>query len=284
MKNASNLRVVLFAVATLVAGVAQATAGGEWDLIRMWDEPRKPMIEFTFGAGVPSQRVMQGTISDVRHLELGLGYRRSVSDSGLATNLDEKELFVDYSSNSLFGRTHPAGEIGSTMIRFGTSTREGYAYDFGGSFLYPYHQTRFLWSKLTTDRPSSLSASDIDILNRYEGAFRFGVSTEGGLAVGLAELLSLRVGYEASVVYPRHVFWPWLGSMAIGGIGVGAVSRFGREIVEASPVLGPIVYALLRSGIAYGYYLLVRDEQYWPFRSETPMTATALKMGLRLTF
>jgi hypothetical protein len=284
MKNLSIVRVALLAVVTLAAGASRADAGGGWNLMRIWDEPRKPMIEFGLGAATPAHRLLQGKFSDVRQIELGLGYRRSESDSGMATGLDEKQILVDYSSGSLFGRTLPAGDIGSTMLRFGTSSREGYAYDFGGTFLFPYHQTRFLWSKITTDRPAALAASDVEILNRYEGAFRFGASTEGGVALGLADLVSLRVGYEASVVYPRHVFWPWLGSMAIGGIGVGAVSRFGREIVETSPVLGPIVYALLRSALAYGYYVLVRDDQYWPFRSEAPMTSTALKVGLRLTF
>jgi hypothetical protein len=265
--------------------VQQAFAGDdEWDFRNIWSGPRKPLIEIAYGAGSVHQRLLQGNLADINQLELGLGYARVRASSGENLNLDEKLVVLEYSSASLFGRSVPAGNIGATMIRVGTGSRDGYAYDFGGSFLYPYHETRFLWTKVTTDRPGSLTAADLDILNRYEGSFRFGASTEGGIAFGLADLISLRVGYEASVLYPRHVFWPWLGSFAIGAVGVGAISKFGRDIADASPVLGPVIYALLRSGLAYGYYLVVRDDQYWPFRSETPMTTESLKISVRLTF
>jgi hypothetical protein len=278
-----RLRAVVFLVPLAVAG--QAVAGdGDWDFPKIWGGPRKPMIEAAYGVGTVHQRVLQGTVADFNQIGLNLGYQRVRSDSGQVPNLDEKLVLFEYSAGTLFGRSVPQGNIGATMVRFGTTSRDGYVYDFGGSFLYPYHQTRFLWTKVTTDRPAGISGPDTDILDRYEGSFRFGASTEGGLAFGLAELLSLRVGYEASVVYPRHVFWPWLGSFTIGTIGVGAISRFGREIVDTSPVLGPIIYALLRSGLAYGYYLVVRDNQYWPFRSETPLTTESLKVGIRLTF
>jgi hypothetical protein len=264
--------------------IAEQALASDWGLNNVWGGPKKPLIELTYGTGSAHQRVLQGTFADYNQLGLNLGYARVRSDSGVTPSLDEKSVLFEYAAGTLFGRSVPPGNLGVTMIRFGTQSRDGYAYDFGGSYLYPYHQTRFLWTKVTTDRPAGLSPADREILDRYEASFRFGASTEGGLAFGLGEVISLRVGYEASVIYPRHVFWPWLGSFGIGAVGVGAISKFGREIVDASPTLGPIIYALLRSGLAYGYYLVVRDDQYWPFRSETPMTTESLKIGVRLTF
>jgi len=267
----------------LTTGKAYADEGW-WEFRNIWDGPRKPVIDFTYGLGKVQQRLFQGTLADINQAELRLGYSRARPRYENIVDLDDKFLVFNYSASSLFGRSIPTGNIGSTVVRLGTGSHTGYAYDFGGSYLYPYHQTALLWTKLTTTRPSSLSGPDADILDRYEGTFRFGASTEGGIAFGLGDAIALHAGYEATVIYPRHVFWPWLGSYAIASIGVGAISHFGREIVDTSPTLGPIIYALLRSGLAYGYYIVVRDNQYWPFGSETPLTTESFKVGISLTF
>jgi hypothetical protein len=278
-------RIVAAAYFLALVTAGKANAGeGFWDINNFWDGPRKPVIDLTYGLGTVQQRLFQGTLADINQVELKLGYSRARPRYENIVDLDDKFVTFNYSASDLFGRSVAAENVKSTIIRLGTGSRTGYAYDFIGSYLYPYHQTTFLWTKVTTARPSGLSTHDVDILDRYEGTFRFGASTEGGIAFGVGDVISLRAGYEASVIYPRYVFWPWLGSYAIASIGVGAISKFGREIVDASPTFGPVIYALLRSGLAYGYYLAVRDNQYWPFRSETPLTTESFKVGISLTF
>ena len=255
-----------------------------WDVVNVWMGHRKPMIDLSYGFGPVKQKLFQGTLSDVSLIDVKLGYFRSKPESETPPGLDDKFVTFTYSASDLFNRSFDPTEVGSTMIRFGIGTRGGYALDFGSSYLYPYHQTSLLWTKVTTNRPPGLSGPDTDILDRYEGTFRFGGSTEGGIAVGIGDVVSLRLGYEATVIYPRYVFWPWLGSYGLATIGMGALTHFARKIVEASPTLGPFIYALLRTGLAYGYYLTVRDDQYWPFSSETPLTTEAFKFGVTFTF
>ena len=137
---------------------------------------------------------------------------------------------------------------------------------------------------MSTGRPGGLSSNDAAILDRYEGSFRFSATEETGVAFGIGRVVSIRAGYEVMAIYPRHVFWPWVGSYGIALIGMGAVTHFGEDIVDASPAFGPVFYTLLRGGLAYGYYALVRDNQYWPFRSETPMTSEGFRFGVTLTF
>ncbi len=284
--NANHCRRFVPGIALLLAVLAQNAQTGEkvWEVMNVWMGHRKPMIDLSYGIGPVKQKLFQGTLSDVSVIDVKLGYFRSKPESETPPGLDDKFVTFTYSASDLFGRSIGPAEVGSTMIRFGIGTRGGYALDFGSSYLYPYHQTSLLWTKLTTQRPADLSAADTDILNRYEGSFRFGASTEGGIAFGIGEVVSLRLGYEAAVVYPRHVFWPWVGSFGIAAIGMGALTHFAWNIVEASPTLGPFIYALLRAGLAYGYYLTVRDNQYWPFDSETPLTTEAVKFGFTFTF
>jgi len=278
-------RLVLGAIALSLITPLDLSAGGKiWEFNSLWSGHRKPMVDFTYGFGPVKQKLFLGNLADAGSVELKLGYARARPERENIVKLDEKFILFNYSASDLFGKSVAATDVRSTLLRLGTGTRSGFGYDFKSTYLYPYTQTSILWTKVTTNRPANLSASDMNILDRYEGTFRFGAAAEGGLAYGFADIVSLRVGYEVTVIYPRHVFWPWLGSAILVGVGMGAISHFGEDIVDASPTVGPILYSLLRSAFAYGYYLLVRDNQYWPFSSETPLTTQALKLGVTLTF
>ncbi len=285
--STARLRTKLWLVALLAAsGAFQALAAGEdiWKVDQFWTGPKRPMLDFSYGISSPKQRVFQGNFDQVGEAEVRLGYAKSRPQVENIVDLSDKYLFFNYSSSDMFGRSADPAKVKSEIIRFGFGGRGGYAYDWKTTYLFPYTQTGLLWTKVSTGRPAGLSAGDIAILDRYEGSFRFGASAESGVAFGFAEILSVRAGYEVTAIYPRHVFWPWVGSYGIALIAMGAVSHFGEGIIDASPALGPIIYTILRAGITYGYYMLVRDDQNWPFASETPMTTDGYRFGVTLTF
>jgi len=268
-----------------VTGTVPAMAGEEiWQVDKFWNGPRKPLLDLSYGVSSVRQRLFEGGLDGVGEIEVRLGYSRAYPKVDNVVDLTDKYLFFNYSNSSLFGRSTDPAKVTSEISRFGIGWRGGYAYDLKSSYLYPYTQTALLWTNMKTGRPNGLSANDIAILDRYEGSFRFGASAESGFAFGFADIYSVRAGYEVTAIYPRHVFWPWVGSYGLVLVGMGAISHFADEIVDASPTLGPIIYMLLRGGITYGYYLLVRDNQYWPFGSETPMTTDGFRLGVTLTF
>jgi hypothetical protein len=75
-----------------------------------------------------------------------------------------------------------------------------------------------------------------------------------------------------------------LGSYALLQIGLGAVSNFTDDIIESSPLAGPVFYFLLRNGLSYAYYQGVSNRMNWPFSSETPMMIATYKFGISYTF
>jgi hypothetical protein len=268
-----------------ILGTGQAMAGEElWQIEQFWRGPRKAMVDVTYGISSVRHRLFQGGIDNAGALEVKLGYSRARPENEKVADLSDKYLFFNYASSDLFGRTADPAKVNEEISRFGFGGRGGFAYDFTSSYLYPYTQTALQWTNMNTGRPTGLSGADAAILDRYEGSFRFGASAETGLAFGFAEVVAIRAGYEVTAMYPRHVFWPWVGSYGIALIGMGAISHFGEDIVKTSPEVGPVVYTLLRGGLAYGYYLLVRDNQYWPFSSETPMTTDGFRFGVTLSF
>jgi hypothetical protein len=274
---------LLFSFALL--GTSPAMAGEEiWQIDKFWSGPRKPLLDFSYGVSSPRHRLYQGELDNVGELEIRMGYSRSHPKVENVVDLSDKYVFFNYSSSNLLGRSPDPAKVTAEISRFGIGWRGGFAYDLTSTYLYPYTQSALLWTTMNTGRPIGLSSNDSAILDRYEGSFRFGMSAESGIAFGLADIFSVRAGYEVTAIYPRHVFWPWVESYSLALIGMGALSHFAGEIVDASPTLGPIIFTLLRGGLTYGYYLLVRDNQYWPLSSETPMTTDGFRFGLTMTF
>lgn len=281
-----HIRTMLWLFILLVApGTFQAVASEEiWQIDRFWSGPRKPMVDISYGMSSLRHRLFEGELDGVGAVEVRLGFFSARPETTNVAYLSDKYLYFNYSSSDLFGWALDPAKTKSEISRFGSGGRSGYAYDFTASYLYPYTQTSLQWVRMNTGRPNGLSVKNVAILDRYEGTFRFSASAEAGIAFGFGHVVAVRAGYEVMAIYPRHVFWPWVGSYGIAMVGMGAISHFGKDIVEASPTLGPIIYTLLRGGLAYGYYLLVRDNQYWPFGSETPMTADGFRFGMTLTF
>ena len=100
------------------------------------------------------------------------------------------------------------------------------------------------------------------------------MNAEGGARLVVSNAFSLTVSYETAVIYPRVVFWEWVGSHIIYQIGLGMISTFTDDIISSSPAAGPIFYFILKNGLSFA----------WPFNSETPMMLSTFKLNLSYTF
>jgi len=245
---------------------------------------RRPFTEFVYGMDWPRHKRLEAEFPSIGALELKAGYLSvEVLENGVVSLSDRYILGTWYDADLGGGSGGTAGLRG-TLGRFGFGYREGYGYDLKNAAIVPYFASSASWTELTTDRPPTLGQTDIDILNRYEGTFRFGQSAESGIRFNIGPTFSLVGAYEVNVVYPRLVFWEWLGSYSIAAIANGVVMWFGEDILAASPTIGPIMIFVIRGAVAWGIYQLWREEMNWPFNSETPLTHETAKFGLNFTF
>ena len=243
-----------------------------------------PYFEAVYGIGQPKHKKFTDTFAKFGQVEARVGYSEIKKYRKAIWEMDERFVFGNYLNSDADWLEDKSGNVKSEAYRFGFGNRLGYGYKLGPIAVIPYNQNQFIWTKLMTTRPEDLSQEDIDILDRYEGTYRFGVSTEGGAKVELFKSISAVASYELSVVYPRHIFWPWLGSYIIMQTGLGMVSVFAEDIVKSSQVFGPIMYFLLKNGISYAFYTGLQDRMNWPFDSETPLTMETFKLGASIKF
>lgn len=258
-----------------------------WDDLTHWNlRDFHPFVEGNYGIGFLNHKRFDRDFENYGLLEVKLGYNHSVIHEDFVLFIDERYVMGSLSKKdqNWLDSEADTGKVRTELLRFGFGNRSGYGYKLGFLSFLPFHQSQFSFTKLKTQRPIDLQPSDLEILERYGERYRFGLSTEGGIKLELFESVAFTGSYEAGVIYPRVIFFRWLAGLAIETAIVEGISHFARDIVDHSSTLGPIFYALLRNGAAYGIYVGWRDKMYWPINSETPLTYETLKFGISITF
>jgi hypothetical protein len=265
---------------------AQVDEGGssENPMDWAWRGDFRPFFEANYGLGTPKHKAFANDFSQVglAEFKIGLGEIKQVKD--YIYSIDDRYLYASYISKDIDYDYEDVGAEVTKATRFGSGNRTGYGYRAGEIDFLPYAFLSLAWTRIDPGSTVGLSAQEIELLERYDGPFRFGQASEAGVKLGLFKTISLTGGYEYAVIFPRHLFAKWLGSFTIQSIGYSAISLYGERIVDSSPVLGPILYFLLQNGVTYAFYWQMRDNMNWPFETETPLTFESLKLGASITF
>jgi len=232
-----------------------------------------------------AQRQFGGTFADIGSLQLALGYGELRPYRTELLALDERAVYVAYGDQALGFKPVDSTRVVPTVWQLGLAFKGAYGYPVGADLaILPAFGASFDITKVTTQRPYGLSGADSTILDRYEGSFRFGHSAEAELRFELSRSVSLSGLYQLSIIYPRVVFWQWVGSFGLAAVGMGILSQMTVEIIRSSPALGPVLGWLLKSAFAYGIYALWRDNMHWPFKSETPLTQQSAAISVSIVF
>jgi hypothetical protein len=239
----------------------------------------RPFSELSWGIDWPHHKNLNAEFPSVGALEFKSGFLYIDTLKNGVVSLGDGFIHGSLYNPSLGGGSGGTAGLVGKLGRFGFGYSQGYGYNLNGTVIVPYFGAKASWTELTSERPTTLTAADVDILNRYEGSFRFGPSVESGVVINFGHRVSLSAGYEASIVYPRFVFWEALGSYVIIGALNGAVTLFGHDYLEDNPTFGPILVFVVRTALGWGAYQLCREDMNWPFHSETPLTHETLKFG-----
>lgn len=250
-----------------------------------WKKGARPFIEAMYGVGSPGQIRFEGDFSQIGLVEGKLGYNKVKQYKGNVYSIEEGFLYGGALNPDLnIASDDTLGKVNTKTVRFGAAYRLGYGYGGDNFKVLPYNERSLVWSKITTTRPDGLIQTDVDILNRYENSYRFGELTEGGIKINLFRRLSVTGAYELQVVYPRHLFWEWLGSVLIRDASSAAIMVFSEDILDQSSLLGPVIYFVLKNGLSYAFYNAMKYNMNWPFTSEEPLTFETFKAGVSFTF
>jgi len=249
-----------------------------------------PMVEINYGFGIPQNKNISLDFKDVGSWDIKFGRSEQKRYEGLLVDLNERYIFGSYLSSSIQNISETDNAITTKTYRFGFGSRDGLGFGSSKFSVVPYISQDFVWTKLANfQRPIGIRMPDFDspILNNYIGTFRFGDKSAYGIKVGLTSMIQLNANYETSVVYRRHLFWYWSGSMLLSQVGYNLLTQFTDDIVDRSPVIGTIFNFALKAGYQYGYYLLRKEDMNWPLNTsgnEAPLTFETFNFGVSFIF
>ena len=273
-----------FSATTQIMGQEESGAAGQTFMERVRQGNFRPFFEAAYGSGAPKHKSFSQDFAKTGLAEFRLGFSQIEQYRDYVYAINEGYLFGGFVSQDLSTGDQAANEANAKATRFGMGNRLGYGYELGPFMLLPYNYFGIGWSNIDAENKSALSSDALAIVERYEGNYRFGQDSEAGMKVRIGKALAVTGGYEFNVVYPRHLFGKWLGSLMIQSIGYSAIVGFSDAIVDASPLLGPLITFALRNGVAYVFYWQLREDMNWPFTTERPLTFEAWKVSASLTF
>lgn len=245
---------------------------------------RSPSVGVWYG-GASSSRDAAGPIAPNAMFGVSLGMEREKAW------LETENIIVHNGTGLYFAYgPHATGlaTASSTvdLLRFGFMDETGYGYRLGDasniSFL--VGQSSLSWTSIASATLPINEPGQAQAIRDFEGNLRFSETMRPTLAWRIASPVSLRVGYEWTQVYPRHMFWYWALSGGIEGIADAAASWFAREIGKASPEAMPIMYFILRTGVAAGFKALRMNQMNWPFETAAPMNVQIWNVGASIHF
>jgi hypothetical protein len=247
----------------------------------MFNVSGSPTIALSYGLAKMDHKNLAGSFSDPRSVELKLGYTDfdKVWRSSYITQTSFKYVSVANITTDLAGTD--VDPYTSNNWKIGIGNNSGYGYKMGASALYFTSGGSIDWTRIRLY--STPEDPDIEITDLYHDSFRFGTSFEAGVRFQVIRQISLEADYQRAVVFPRHLFWKWLGSAAIEGAAQFMIDRFVDEIIDSSPYFAPVMSFLLKNGLNYGIYELRKEKMNWPFNSEPPLTIDQFKFGITFT-
>ncbi len=258
---------------------------------------KKPAISLQYGLAKMDRRDFNSEFVDPGLIEIKLGYidDRPAWETDYIIKHNYRFLYLSNESNKLSGKNTSGLDIESDMWRFGLGRSSGYGYLLGESAAIILYNTYTLnWSRIDFTVPLPVTShttdqylpyyKDYNLLNLYEGSFRFGTSSAGGIRIKFIDNVMLDAGYERSIVFQRHLFWKWAGSAVIEAAAQSLLDGFVNKIFESSPAAGPIVNFVLKNALSYGIYELRQDDMNWPFNTEAPIAYNQFKFGLTFVF
>jgi hypothetical protein len=244
----------------------------------------KPYIEAGYGVGLADQKLFTGDFPQFGIAEARLGYREMKPYKGWGYKLDDRALFGSYGTTDMtFGDPGSAGN-GAKLWKAGVGRREGYGYQIAFMKLILHHAYTFNFTGLTANSYAGLSSGDSSIVARYSGHSSFSLSTEPGVTMEMFGFLRVTGGLDVAVVYPRVVFPQWITTYLLASSSIALISGFAEDIVNVSPVFGPLLYFILRNGVAMAWAFAWSSDMNWPFPSETPVMLKTVRLSAGIQF
>ena len=252
-------------------------------------DKRRSSLYFNYGQATFGAEDMAIVPADAGLAEIQLGYTKTGylnNAPNVAYQYYDGLTFTYLSSN--LGQTAADDALGLEILRLSPTRREGLGYRLGENRnIILFNGASMNWNRINVlstpfDLPidSLARASELRV---YADDIHFGMRTEAGIRAELFDQMAVETRFERSLIFRRHKFWKWAGSVVLEQISQELLDDFLFDALDTNPDWVPVVSFVLKNGLSYAWYEMRRTEMNWPFGDEAPLANDAFKIGLVLT-
>jgi hypothetical protein len=247
-------------------------------------------FELTYGSLLPNQSDFDKEFARIGTVEMKYGRSEFNTFSTTNSYINDWYLFLSYLDSKLSPGGINTDEVALQSIRFGFSRRQGFGYGSPKFSFTPFvtlsvgFYDLFNFSDFLKPDPGETPDEDYNRLNRYLKNLSFGNKINYGFDFNFKNNFNIQINYETSIMTPRFMTWKWMGSGLLVDAGYHLIFNLTDKWVNQMPVYGPVINFIARSTYLYGYYMLRKDDIYWPFNTETPLRFEGLNLGISYKF
>ena len=129
----------------------------------------------------------------------------------------------------------------------------------------------------------TIQYADINCFEPFS-SIRFGTKYRSEVSFQFMRGVSICGEANRMVIFPRTLFWKYVGSEMVYSIGGGVVSYFTGKIKTSNPYVYPVVDFILKTGLNFGISELQKDKMNWPYNTAPPLIIDQYRIGLQLEF
>ena len=118
----------------------------------------------------------------------------------------------------------------------------------------------------------------------FNSTIRFGKKYQSEISLQCMRGFSIYGGANRMVIFPRTLFWKYLGSEIIYSAGGGVLNYFTGKIKTSNPYVYPAVDFILKTGLMYGISELQRSKMNWPINTAPPLIIDQYRVGVQFDF
>ena len=255
----------------------------------------KPFIRLDLGLAQPLYRGFQGDDLDQLFLVLGFEQYEEAGESILEyTNYGLYGVMLSDETELLATQTEGAQQFSLGAIGFTTS--KGYGWQFGKNQKLilgiedgiGFAQLGYNYDVPQDPDPENEVYADRNQYERlqytYTDGTRWTQYFRSYIKYQPTDLVSLDVSYGRQIVFPRYLFWYATVSGLVSGTADGLTNIFVSRVMKSYENAAPIVHFVLKTGLAFAFYQLQKDNMHWPINTAPALTTNNFNAGLTFHF
>jgi opacity protein-like surface antigen len=210
-------------------------------------------------------------------------YNEELPARGIFSHAKDYAFISTISSTFKVLDIQPSGLVTDTW-RFGLGIENGYGYygPFGNPFILFKHNGSITWTHIDFYDLGS-AGNNQNYMRRFDDKFRFGATWSGGVDVHITKNILLSADYETNVIYPYFKPLQWTGMFIFDNATQRWIDYFEPQALRMFGKTWPVVKFAYKNFISYVVYNMRKNECYWPFESDRPISFLIYRAGITLS-